>query len=92
MITSFHHKGLGRFFTKGDYRGIAAAFATRIERILDRLDAAVKPDDMDLPGYKFHQLTGDRKGTYSVTVTGNWRITFKFDGENAVDVDYEDYH
>lgn len=92
MITSFLHKSLGRFFNKGDYRGIPAAFAPRIERMLDRLEASVKPEDMNLPGYKFHQLTGDRKGTYGVTVTGNWRITFKFDGENAVDVNYEDYH
>jgi len=92
LITSFLHKGLGRFFQKGDYSGIPAAFSQKIERILDRLDISVKPEDMDLPGHKFHPLLGNRKGTYSVTVTGNWRITFKFDGENAVDVNFEDYH
>lgn len=60
--------------------------------MLDRLDASTKPEDMNLPGYKFHSLSGTRKGEFSVTVTGNWRITFKFDGENAIDVNYEDYH
>ncbi len=51
-----------------------------------------RPEDMNIPGFKFHQLSGDRKGTYAVTVTGNWRITFRFDGEDAIDVDLEDYH
>lgn len=60
--------------------------------MLDRLDASTKPDDMNLPGYKFHPLSGARKAEFSVTVTGNWRITFKFDGENAIDVNFEDYH
>ncbi len=58
----------------------------------DRLDSAVKPENIYLPGFKLHQLSGDRKRRYSVTVTGNWRITFKFNGENAIDVNYEDYH
>ena len=92
MIQNFKHKGLERFFSASDYRGIPAQYASRIERLLDRLDAAIKPEDMNLAGFKFHGLTGDRKGTYAVTVTGNWRITFKFDGEDAVDVDLEDYH
>ena len=65
---------------------------TLIERMLDRLDAAVVPEDMDLPGFKFHELKGKRKGIYAVSVSGNWRITFKFDGEGAFDVDLEDYH
>ena len=60
--------------------------------MLDRLDASTKPDDMDIPGFKYHPLSRDRKGEFSVTVTGNWRITFKFDGENATDVNFEDYH
>jgi proteic killer suppression protein len=60
--------------------------------MLDRLDAAVVPEDMDLPGFKFHELKGKRKGIYAVSVSGNWRITFKFDGEGAFDVDLEDYH
>ena len=60
--------------------------------MLDRLDTATKPEDMNIPGYRFHRLTGDRKDMYSVSVTGNWRITFRFDGEDAIDVDLEDYH
>jgi proteic killer suppression protein len=60
--------------------------------MLDRLDASVVPEDMDLPGFKFHELKGKRKGIYAVSVSGNWRITFKFDGEGAFDVDLEDYH
>lgn len=92
MIRSFRHRGLERFFRRGDYRGIPAKNATRIERILDRLEGSIRPEDMNLPGYRFHPLKGDRKGAYAVTVSGNWRITFGFDGENAVDVDLEDYH
>ena len=92
MILGFRHKGLHRFFSKSDYRGIPAQPAARIERLLDRLDAAMKPDDMDLPGYRFHPLKGDRKGTYAVSVSGNWRLTFRFVGEDANDIDLEDYH
>ena len=92
MIRTFKHKGLERFFKKGDHRGIIAKTEARTERMIDRLDAAVKPEDMNIPGYKFHQLVGTRKGTYAVTVTGNWRITFQFDGEDAIDVYLEDYH
>lgn len=92
MIRNFAHKGLERFFRKGDHRGILARSEARIERILDRLNAVVRVEDMNIPGYKFHGLGGDRKGTYTVAVTGNWRITFEFDGEDAINVDMEDYH
>lgn len=92
MILNFRHKGLERFFSKSDYRGIPAQHAARLERLLDRLDAALKPDDMSLPGYRFHPLKGDRKGTYAVSVSGNWRLTFRFAGEDAADIDLEDYH
>lgn len=92
MIVSFQHKGLESFFTRGSYKAIPAQYSSRIERMLDRLDAAVVPEDMDLPGFKFHELKGKRKGIYAVSVSGNWRITFKFDGEGAFDVDLEDYH
>ena len=92
MIRTFKHRGLERFFKKGDHRGIIAKKVDRIERMLDRLDTVPKPEDMSIPGYKFHRLSGSRKGTYAVTVTGNWRITFRFDGEDAIDVDLEDYH
>lgn len=65
---------------------------SRLSRLLDRLDVAVKPDDMDLPGYRFHTLKGNRNGHFSVTVTANWRLTFWFEGEDAFDVNLEDYH
>ncbi len=92
MITTFNHKGLEGFFIKGSYKAIPAQYSVRIERILDRSDAIVVPEDMNLPGYKFHELKGKRKGVYSVSVSGNWRITFRFDGDNAIEVDLEDYH
>ena len=92
MLLNFRHKGLERFFSRSDYRGIPAQHAARLERLLDRLDAALKPDDMSLPGYRFHPLKGDRKGTYAVSVSGNWRLTFRFAGEDAADIDLEDYH
>lgn len=92
MIRGFRHKGPERFFTKNDRSGIDARQAARIQRLLDRLDAAAKPDDMNLPGYRFHGLKGDRAGFYAVSVSGNWRITFRFADDDAVDVNLEDYH
>ncbi len=92
MIRGFKHKGLERFFRRGDHRGIPAHGAARIERILDRLDASIGPDDMNLPGYRFHGLRGDRARTYAVSVTGNLRITFAFDGEDAIEFGREDCH
>jgi len=92
VIRSFRHKGLERFFTKSDHRGIDARHAARIRRILDRLEAAVKSGDMNLPGCKFHGLKGDRKGVCAVWVSGNWRITFRFQDGDAFDIDLEDYH
>lgn len=92
MIRSFRHKGLERYFTKSERRGIDAKHAERIRRILDLLDAAVRPEDLNLPGYRFHGLKGDRKGVYSVWVSGNWRITFQFEAGDAVYVNLEDYH
>jgi len=92
MIRKFRHRGLERFFTKGDHGGIPAARVDRIARILDRLDAAVAPADLNLPGYRWHALKGGRRGDYAVAVSGNWRVTFRFDGEDAIDVDLEDYH
>lgn len=92
MIQSFKHRGLEIFFSKDSYKGIPAQHAARLIRLLDRLDCALKPEDMNLPGYKFHQLQGKRKKTFAVLVSGNLRLTFKFDDENAIDVDLEDYH
>lgn len=92
MITSFRHKGLERFFRKGDARGIQAQHAGRIARILDLLDAASKPDQLDVPGMFLHPLKGERKGEWAMTVSGNWRITFRFEGEDVTVVNLEDYH
>lgn len=92
MIVSFKHRGLERFFESGTTRGIQAKHANRIRMILARLSAATSPQDMNLPGLTLHELTGQRKGTWSVKLSGNWRITFTFDGVDAYDVDLEDYH
>ena len=92
MIRSFRHKGLERFFLAGSKAGIRPEQAERLRLILAQLQAAAAPEDIALPGLRLHQLKGDRKGTWSVTVSGNWRISFSFDGKDAVDVDYEDYH
>jgi len=77
---------------KGTKAGIEAKHEKRIRLILGRLHASTSPRDMDLPGLKLHPLKGKRKGSWAVAVSGNWRITFVFDGVDAVDVDYEDYH
>lgn len=92
MIKSFRHKGLERFFTRSDRSKIDAQKADRIGRLLDRLDAAVVPEDMNLPGYDFHALAPKSSGVYAVSVSGNWRIIFRFEGADAVDVNLEDYH
>lgn len=92
MIKTFKHKGLSRLFIDDDKSGINTQHRERINRLLDRLDCIAMVEDMNLPGYGLHRLTGDRKDTYSVKVSGNWRITFRFDGVNAYDVNLEDYH
>jgi toxin HigB-1 len=92
VIRGFRHKGLERFFTSGDRRKIDARLGDRILRILDRLDASARREDLNLPGFDFHALKGDRKGTYSVSVSGNWRITFRHEAGDAIEVDLEDYH
>jgi len=92
MIKSFKHKGLEKLFINDDRSNINQNHADRILRILDRLDASSIPNDMNLPGYKLHQLKGKRKGLYSVWVNGNWRIVFQFENNNAIAVDYLDYH
>jgi proteic killer suppression protein len=92
MIESFKHRGLHRFYERGDVSGIGASMRNRIQEILSVLDAANTPEEANIPGYRLHQLTGNRKGTWSIRVTGNWRITFRFENGNVVDVDLEDYH
>ena len=92
VIRKFKHKGLERFFLRGTKAGIQAPHASKLRLILSRLHASVTPKDMDLPGLFLHQLKESGKSVWSVRVSGNWRITFRFDGPDAVDVNYEDYH
>lgn len=92
MIVSFVHKGLERFYKTGKTSGIQANHAKKLRLILSNLDQAVSADDMDLPGLRLHELKGSRKGVYSVTVNGNWRVTFRFEDKDAEIVNYEDYH
>ena len=92
MIASFRNKKLQRFWQGGNAMGIKADPISWITKLLSSLDAAAKPGDMDLPGCKFHPLKGDRKGEFSVWVDKNWRVTLGWSGQNAVDVDYEDFH
>jgi toxin HigB-1 len=92
MIQSFRHKGLERFFRTGTPRGIRADHASRLRLILGRLNAAESPRDMALPGLRLHPLKGRLEGFFAVDVSGNWRVTFRFDGVHAFDVDYVGYH
>ena len=92
MIVSFRHKGLEKFFETGTVRGIQVSHQKRIRLQLAALDSASCVEDMNVPGYRLHELKGDRKGAWSVSVNGNWRITFEFENGNASVVDYEDYH
>jgi proteic killer suppression protein len=92
VIKHFQHKGLERFFRHGETKGVLAHHQSRIQRILDLLDDACEPQDLKIPGMFFHPLKGDRKGQWAMTVSGNWRITFAFDGEDVVIVNLEDYH
>jgi proteic killer suppression protein len=92
VIVSFKHKGLKRLFEQNDRSGLRADLTDKIERILTVLDAASAPQALDLPGYRLHQLKGDRKGYWSVTVRANWRIVFRFENDRACDVDLVDYH
>jgi proteic killer suppression protein len=91
-IIGFRHKGLERFFATGAKSGIQAQHAERLRLILGRLNAATSARDMNLPGLDLHELRGERKGTWAVRVSGNWRVTFEFSGKDAERVDYEDYH
>lgn len=92
VIKTFVHKGLEKFFLKGTKAGIQAAHAPRLARQLAQLDQAVAPQDMNLPGWRLHELSGKRAGQWSVTVNGNWRMIFGFQNGDAVLVDYLDYH
>jgi proteic killer suppression protein len=92
VIKSFPHKGVRSFFRKGTKAGIRSAHAAKLARQLQRLDVARRPQDMNLPGWKIHPLKGNLKGRWSVWVGGNWRLTFSFEGKDAVLIDYQDYH
>ena len=92
MIESFRHKGLRALYESDNRQKVLAAHAEKIGRILARLNETGKVQDMGLPGLKLHPLKGDRAGTWSVWVPGNWRITFRFESGNAFDVDLVDYH
>lgn len=91
-IRRFRHKGLELFFTEGKASKIQAQHAARLRVILGRLNVATEPRDLDLPGLQLHPLKGDRRGTWAVSVSGNWRVTFEFVGQDVDRVDYEDYH
>jgi proteic killer suppression protein len=92
MIQSFRHDGLERFFLTGSMAGIQPRHAKRLRLILARLHASTGPRDMRLPGLDLHPLSGDRAGEWAVSVSGNWRVTFRFEGIDVVSVNYEDYH
>ncbi|HTJ31301.1 MAG TPA: type II toxin-antitoxin system RelE/ParE family toxin [Acidobacteriaceae bacterium] len=92
MIRSFRHKGVERFFLAGSKAGIQAKHAIRLNEQLTVLNIARKPEEMNVPGWQWHALKGQLAGHWAVSVSGNWRLTFTFDGEDAILVDYQDYH
>lgn len=90
MIRSFRSKALRAYFETGQPRGLSVRNLARVRRMLLAADAATAPEQLDLPGFYFHRLQGEAR--WSVRVTGNWRMTFGWDGTDAIDVDLEDYH
>jgi proteic killer suppression protein len=92
VIKNFRHKGLKRFYEVGSRAGIQSSHASRLARQLVRLNSASSPKDMNIPGWKLHSLQGDLAENWAVTVSGNWRLIFKFTHGNAFGVDYDDYH
>lgn len=92
MIRSFKHKGLQRFFQSGKTSGVQSEHAKKLRLILGRLQAATEENDMNLPGLYLHHLKGGRRGRWSVRVSANWRVTFRFEAPDVIDIDYEDYY
>ncbi|HBO6064777.1 type II toxin-antitoxin system RelE/ParE family toxin [Pseudomonas aeruginosa] len=92
MIKSFQHKGLRVFYETGSTKGIRADHAKRLARVLPFLDRAAAPADVDFPGWRLHQLKGEMAGYWSITISGNWRVVFRFVGTDVELVDYLDYH
>ena len=92
MIRTFKHKGLKKLYETGSKKGVQPDHVRRLRLILARLDASRSADDMDLPGLDLHPLKGSFKGFWAVSVSGNWRVIFRFENGNAIDVNYLDYH
>jgi proteic killer suppression protein len=92
MIRSFRHKGIEKFFKTGSKSGIQSDHARRLNEQLTVLNVATSPGQMNVPGWQWHRLTGKLERHWAVSVNGNWRLTFTFDGEDAILVDYQDYH
>ncbi len=92
MIKSFKHKGLEKFFGTGNARGIQSSHSKKLRMQLAALDTSQTIEDIDVPGYQLHPLKGTRKGIWSISVNGNWRLTFEFNDGNVYIVNYEDYH
>ncbi len=92
MIKTFRHKGLQQYFEKGTKKAIHAAHIRKIRLILARLNVSGSPQDMGLPGLNLQRFKGEYKDFWAVSVSGNWRVIFRFDNQDAVDVDYLDYH
>ncbi len=92
MIETFRHKGLRRLYETGSASGVQASHANRLRLQLTALDTAQSIEDMDIPGFRLHPLKGEMRGRWSITVNGNWCITFEFQDGNAYVLDYEDYH
>ncbi|WP_375386150.1 type II toxin-antitoxin system RelE/ParE family toxin [uncultured Microbacterium sp.] len=92
MIVSFRHKGLDALYRSGSKEGVLPAHAPKLTRILGVLDVAQAPPDLAIPGYRAHELKGDLAGYWSIWVNGNWRVTFRFVGQDVELVDYQDYH
>lgn len=92
MIKGWRHKGLKNFYETGSKAGIQSKDAKTLSLLLMQLASAIKPEDMNTPGNNFHKLMGDLKDYYAVKVSKNWRLIFKFNGQDVVDLDYTDYH
>ena len=92
MIKTFKHRGLKRLFERGDQSKVSAKYLARIEDVLARLDIADIPNFLDLPGYELHRLKGNLRGSWSVKISGNWRIVFRLTDGDVFDVDLIDYH
>ncbi|WP_250656282.1 type II toxin-antitoxin system RelE/ParE family toxin [Alkalimarinus coralli] len=92
MIKSFKHKGLRKYFETGSTAGIQNSHARKLKMQLVAIDTAQVIEDIDLPGYQLHSLKGEREGIWSISVNGNWRVTFEFKDGNAYILNYEDYH